>query len=228
MGPYCTRACRFCAVEKGQPLPLDATEPTRVALACKQLGLRQVVITSVTRDDLADGGAGHFARTIAAVRKQLPDTILEVLTPDFAGNQDVLAEIIGARPDVWGHNLETVAELYPLVRFKADYKRSLAILRWIKELDSSIYTKSGLMLGLGETESQVMRLLKDLREVDCDFLTIGQYLQPTKDSLPVREYIRPQVFDDYRERAYEMGFRHVLSQPLARSSYQAGLNNRNP
>jgi lipoic acid synthetase len=215
-------------VHKGSPQALDDTEPQRVAKVCKQLKLRQVVITSVTRDDLPDGGAGHFARTILAVRKQLPAIELEVLTPDFGGQREVLADVAAAKPDVWGHNLETVAELYPIVRSAADYKRSLNILHWIKEYNASIYTKSGLMLGLGETESQVLQVLEDLRKANCDFLTIGQYLQPTRHSLPVKEYIRPEVFESYKEKAMALGFSRVMSQPLARSSYHAGLKPETP
>lgn len=223
MGSCCTRACRFCAVEKGIPKALDVAEPQKIAQACKQLGLRQVVITSVTRDDLPDGGAGHFAHTILALKRQLLKTEIEVLTPDFEGNPDALAKISAAGPDVWGHNLETVPELYPVVREKADYRQSLFVLHQIKEYNPLIYTKSGLMLGLGETESQVMRVLNDLRGVDCDFLTIGQYLQPTRKNLPVKEYIKPEVFERYWERASEMGFKKVMSQPLARSSYHGGI-----
>ncbi len=219
MGSCCTRACRFCAVDKGVPKILDDTEPQKIAQACKQLGLRQVVITSVTRDDLPDGGAEHFAHTVLAIRSRLPRTEIEVLTPDFEGNPDALAKVSAARPDVWGHNLETVPELYPIVRDKADYGQSLFVLRWIKEHNPLIYTKSGLMLGLGETESQVMKVFADLREVDCDFLTVGQYLQPTRKNLPVKEYIKPEVFGRYREKTTEMGFKKVMSQPLARSSY---------
>jgi lipoic acid synthetase len=223
MGSCCTRACRFCAVDKGVPKILDDTEPQKVAQACKQLELRQVVITSVTRDDLPDGGAEHFAHTVSAIRKQLPKTKIEVLTPDFEGNPDALAKVSAARPDVWGHNLETVSELYPVVRSKADYGQSLFVLRWIKEHNPLIYTKSGLMLGLGETESQIMQVLADLRKVDCDFLTIGQYLQPTRKNLPVKEYIKPEIFEYYREKATKMGFKNVMSQPLARSSYHEGI-----
>ncbi len=220
MGDRCTRTCRFCAVENETPSALDDTEPRRIAQACKAFGLQQVVITSVTRDDLPAGGAEHFARTISAIRKKVPSIELEVLTPDFKGQHDALATVAAAGPDVWGHNLETVAELYPAVRAGADYKQSLKVLDWIKQHADSIYTKSGLMLGLGETRPQVMRVLEDLRAVDCDFLTVGQYLQPTRNSLPVKEYISPAVFADYKQSAIELGFRYVISQPLARSSYQ--------
>ncbi len=220
MGDHCTRSCRFCAVEKAIPNPLDETEPQRVAVACEQFALRQVVITSVTRDDLPDGGAEHFARTILAIKSKVPSIEVELLTPDFKGKPTALATVAEAGPDVWGHNLETVAELYPVVRTGADYKHSLDVLRWIKRHTDSIYTKSGLMLGLGETKPQVLRVLGDLRNVDCDFLTIGQYLQPTRKSLPVKEYITPAVFEEYKKSALELGFRQVISQPLARSSYR--------
>lgn len=220
LGSLCTRSCRFCNVESSSPLPPDPDEPERVAKAAKEMGLRYVVITSVTRDDLQDGGASHFAATIRAVRRQLPDSGIEVLTPDFKGDIKALKTVLEAHPDVFNHNIETVPRLYSVVRPQADYGRSLMVLRMAKEL-SGIRTKSGIMVGLGEEIEEVVNVMKDLRDVGCDYITIGQYLRPSKRNLPVREYIRPEVFDRYREIAKRLGFRGVASGPLVRSSMNA-------
>lgn len=221
LGKICTRNCRFCAVNKGRPESLKPGEPFKVGEAVVKLGLKHVVITSVTRDDLADGGAGHFALTIKAVHNLSPGTSVEVLIPDFLGSVEALRLVTAARPEIIGHNIETVPRLYSRVRPQADYRRSLEVLDMVKRLDPGISTKSGIMLGLGETESEVIEVLTDLREVGCDFVTLGQYLQPTKQHLPVQEFITPEVFEKYGRRAEEMGFSHVVSTPLARSSYHA-------
>ncbi len=223
LGDRCTRACRFCAVGHGPPQPLDEAEPERVAEAAFRLGLQHVVITSVTRDDLPDGGAGAFAATIRAVRRRLPDACVEVLIPDFGGSNAALEEVVNARPDVLNHNLETVPRLYPLVRPRADYRRSLSVLAQTKALAPQIVTKSGLMVGLGERVSEVMQVMADLRAVGCDLLTIGQYLQPTERQLPVARFIPPEEFDGYRETGEAMGFAGVAAGPLVRSSHQAGI-----
>lgn len=220
LGFHCTRNCGFCNVESSLPLPVDPNEPERVAMAAKEMGLRYVVITSVTRDDLPDGGASHFAETIRAVRRHLPNVGIEVLTPDFKGDVNALRVVLEARPDVFNHNIETVPRLYSEVRPQADYKRSLTVLKIAKEL-SKVKTKSGLMVGLGEEFDEVVAVMKDLRESGCDYLTIGQYLRPSKKNLPVKEYIRPEVFDRYREEALKLGFKGVASGPLVRSSMNA-------
>lgn len=222
LGDRCTRACRFCAVGHGAPQPVDETEPERVAEAASRLGLQHVVITSVTRDDLPDGGAGVFAATVHAVRRRLPDACIEVLIPDLGGSYAALETILISRPDVLNHNLETVPRLYPLVRPRADYRRSLSVLAQTKALAPQIVTKSGLMMGLGERVSEVLGVLSDLRAVGCDLLTLGQYLQPTEHQLPVVRYLPPEEFDWYRDKAESMGFAGVASGPLVRSSHQAG------
>lgn len=221
LGPVCTRNCRFCAVPKGTPRPVDPGEPRRVALAAAELQLRHVVITSVTRDDLPDGGAGQFAATVTAVREALPEATVEVLTPDFRGRPAALEKVMAAGPRVFNHNVETVPRLYPAARPQADYRRSLEVLRRAKEMRPGILTKSGLMVGLGEREEEVLAVLADLRSAGCDAVTIGQYLRPSKAHLPVREYLTPETFARYRARAREMGFRYVASGPLVRSSYLA-------
>ncbi len=221
LGDRCTRNCGFCSVTSSIPLPPDPTEPERVAQAAKEMKLRYVVITSVTRDDLPDGGAEQFARTIKAVRKVVPDVKIEVLTPDFKGDVTALKIVLEAGPDVFNHNVETVPRLYSVVRPQADYKRSLFVLRKARELYPSIPTKSGLMVGLGEKFDEVVMVMKELRDSGCDILTIGQYLQPRKDNLPVVEYIHPDVFDRFREIGYELGFSYVASAPLVRSSMNA-------
>lgn len=221
LGPVCTRGCRFCSVAHGPPAPVDPAEPDRVAEAAARLGLAHVVITSVTRDDLPDGGAGQFAATIQAVRRRLPDATVEVLIPDLAGSCAALTTVLTAGPDVLNHNLETVPRLYPLVRPGADYHRSLGVLTWAKSQAPQMITKSGLMLGLGERAMEVLRVLYDLRQARCDVLTLGQYLQPTARQLPVARYISPPEFAGYQEQAEALGFRAVAAGPLVRSSHQA-------
>ncbi len=221
LGSSCTRNCSFCAVESSNPKPVDESEPERVALAAKELGLKYVVITSVTRDDLKDGGAGYFAETIKAIRKHLPGAKVEVLTPDFKGDYDSIKTVIESGPDVFNHNVETVPRLYKYVRPQANYIVSLNVLLNAKTIAPSIAAKSGFMLGLGETYNEVVEVLKNLRKVGCDVVTIGQYLRPTKKNLPVREYIRPEIFNDYKEIALDLGFKYAASSPLARSSMNA-------
>ena len=221
LGSTCTRNCRFCDVEKGRPTPVDPDEPENLAKATKELKLRHVVITSVTRDDLADGGADQFVKCIEKVRERSKGTSIEVLIPDLQGNEDALAKIVAAAPEIINHNVETVPSLYKNVRPMANYQQSLDVLANVKKMNTKIFTKSGIMLGLGETEEEVVRLFADLREVDCDFLTVGQYLQPSKKHHPVIEYVHPDIFKDYEKIAYEMGFKHVASGPFVRSSYNA-------
>ncbi|MDP2752978.1 MAG: lipoyl synthase [Nitrospirota bacterium] len=221
LGSKCTRNCGFCSVESSIPEPLDPEEPERVAMAAKEMGLRYVVITSVTRDDLYDGGAEHFAKTIYAVKKYLPDTRVEVLTPDFKGNLNALNRVLHSKTDVYNHNVETVPRLYPVVRPRADYRRSLNILKYAKKIAPQINIKSGIMLGLGETLDEVIDVLRDLRNAGCELVTIGQYLRPSRLNLPVVEYIRPGVFERLRLKALNMGFKYVASAPLVRSSMNA-------
>jgi lipoic acid synthetase len=222
MGPCCTRNCRFCNVAHAQsPAPPDSEEAVRVAQAVKKLGLRYVVITSVTRDDLADGGAGLFAKTIKEIRARMPHTLMEVLIPDFQGDKHALQMVIEAHPHVLNHNLETVPRLYPRVRPEADYDRSLLLLKRVTHDQPSIFTKSGLMLGLGEFPDEVEKTLKDLLDSGCSILTLGQYLQPTREHLKVERFIPPEEFDDWKKTALEMGFSEVASGPLVRSSYRA-------
>lgn len=221
-GDRCTRACGFCAVSTAKPLALEADEPDRVAEATRRMGLRHVVITAVARDDLADGGAGHFRRTIEAVRAVNPGIVVEVLTPDFLDRDDAIDTVVAARPDVFNHNLETVRRLTPSVRHRATYERSLRVLAKVKDrLGEAVHTKSGLMLGLGETRAEVSEALRDLRASRCDVLTLGQYLQPTLRHLPVIDFIAPPVFAELRQEAESLGFTHVASGPLVRSSYHA-------
>lgn len=221
LGNTCTRNCRFCAVQGGQPQPPDPDEPRRVALAAARLSLKHVVVTSVTRDDLPDGGAGQFAATIQAIREHLPGAVIEVLTPDFQGKREALAKVLEAGPHIFNHNIETVPRLYPEVRPGANYQRSLEVLKQVKEMAPGIYTKSGLMVGLGETKEEVEQVMADLRKVNCDILTIGQYLRPSPEHLEVKEYIPPEVFDYYGTRGQEMGFLYVAAAPFVRSSYNA-------
>jgi lipoic acid synthetase len=221
-GDRCTRACGFCAVSTARPLALETDEPQRVAEATRRMNLKHVVITAVARDDLADGGAEHFRRTIEAVRAANPGIVIEVLVPDFLGQDDAIETVLSADPHIYNHNLETVRCLTPSVRSRATYDRSLSVLRQVKEKrGDGIYTKSGLMLGLGETEDELMTALADLRAAHCDILTLGQYLQPTLKHLPVVEFIPPATFEEYGERARRMGFVHVASGPMVRSSYHA-------
>ncbi len=221
LGRICTRDCGFCAVEHGLPAPLDEAEPEHVAQAVKKMGLRYVVVTSVTRDDLPDGGASQFARTIRAIRELDQGIKVEVLIPDFKGDSNSLNRVLQECPNVLNHNIETVPRLYSSVRPEADYKRSLDLLKRSKEDYPSIPTKSGFMLGLGETKEEVLDLLKDLRDVKCDLLTIGQYLQPRTDRLPVVGYFSPEEFEAYRKLGEEMGFQKVASGPFVRSSFHA-------
>jgi len=221
LGDRCTRDCRFCAVGHGPPEPPDLGEPLRVADAVKAMGLQYVVVTSVTRDDLPDGGAKLFAETISAVREKSPGTQVEVLVPDFQGNMHALLTVVEARPDVLNHNIETVPRLYPSVRPAAAYKRSLELLRQVRHLNPSIPTKSGLMLGLGEALEEVRRTLQDLLGAGCSVLTLGQYLQPSKKHLPVARFLPPEEFEAWKEAALEMGFAGVASGPFVRSSYHA-------
>ena len=221
LGDVCTRACRFCAVTKGKPAPLDPAEPTKVAEAVVGLARRHAVITSDTRDDLPDGGAGAFAETIRAIHREAPGTIVEVLIPDFGGSREALAQVVEAAPEIINHNLETVPRLYATVRPQAVYERSLELLRRVKELNPAIPTKSGLMLGLGETRDEVLAVMDDLRAVDCDMLTIGQYLRPSQWHLEVVEFITPEAFAEYQQIAEGKGFKSVASAPLVRSSFNA-------
>jgi len=221
LGDRCTRNCSFCAVESGIPSPPEPSEPERVADASVTLGLKFVVITSVTRDDLPDGGAGQFAETIKAIKRKNPVIKTEVLTPDFKGDINALKTVLEAGPDVFNHNVETVPRLYARVRAKADYSTSLSILKSAKTHFPDIKTKSGIMVGLGEKGSEVISVMEGLREAGCDFLTIGQYLRPRKENLPVVEYVRPEVFEQYRIKGIEMGFKAVASSPLTRSSMNA-------
>jgi lipoic acid synthetase len=221
MGSRCTRNCRFCSVAQGPAGPPDPAEPTRVAEAARQMGLSYVVITSVTRDDLADGGAVFFAKTIEAVHRQIPSAKVEVLIPDFQGNAHALQTVLNARPDVLNHNIETVPRLYSIVRPQARYRRSLQLLNRVQKYTPGLPTKSGLMLGLGESSEEIHSTLKDLIDAGCRILTIGQYLQPSKAHLPVRRFIPPAEFEKWKSSALEMGFSEVASGPFVRSSYHA-------
>ncbi|UCG06895.1 MAG: lipoyl synthase [Desulfobacterales bacterium] len=221
LGSRCTRNCRFCSVDAGPPKPPDPDEPVRVADVARRMGLKYVVVTSVTRDDLPDGGAGIFAKTIIEIRREIPDACVEVLIPDFQGSAQALKTVLQARPDVLNHNLETVLRLYPLVRPGADYKRSLELLRSVQSFGFCTPTKSGLMLGFGEDPGEIKQVLEDLLQVSCRMLTIGQYLQPTKHHLPVKRYIPPEEFEHWRDIALDMGFSEVASGPFVRSSYHA-------
>ncbi len=221
-GDRCTRACAFCAVTTAKPLALEADEPERVAEATRRMRLRHVVITGVARDDLADGGANHFCQTIQRVRELNPETVIEVLTPDFNDQDDSIDQVVAARPHIFNHNLETIRRLTPRVRSKATYERSLSVLAKVKQRGgSAIHTKSGLMLGLGESEAELFETLGHLRGVGCDILTLGQYLQPSLQHLPVVEYVTPERFQEFGDRARDLGFIHVASAPMVRSSYHA-------
>jgi lipoic acid synthetase len=220
-GDRCTRACGFCAVATAKPFALDPDEPNRVAEAVRRMKLSHVVITAVCRDDLKDGGALHFAKVIEAVRAVSPEVIIEVLTPDFNGKEDALKLVVDARPHIFNHNLETVERLTPLVRSRAKYRLSLSVLAKVKEMAPDIRTKSGLMLGLGEKEEEVLQTMDDLLAANVEVLTLGQYLRPSASHLPVVEYLHPSRFDAYGARAREKGFRHVASGALVRSSYHA-------
>jgi lipoic acid synthetase len=222
MGEICTRACAFCNVSTGIPLPLDNDEPNRVAHAVKEMGLEHVVITSVDRDDLADGGAKHFAEVIHAIRDNSPNTTIEILTPDFLRKPGALEVVVAAKPDVFNHNLETVPSKYLKVRPGARYFHSIRLLQRVKELDPNIFTKSGIMVGLGEERNEVLQLMDDLRSADVDFLTIGQYLQPTRKHHPVMRFVTPDEFKSFETIGFTKGFLMVSSSPLTRSSHHAG------
>lgn len=220
LGDVCTRTCGFCSIDKGmKPIKVDPDEPGNIAITAKELGLRHVVITSVTRDDLADGGAGQFALTIKAIRDTISGILVEVLTPDFNGDERSLRSVFDACPDIFNHNLETVPSLYPLVRPQADYRRSLDVLEMAKS--SGIMAKSGIMVGLGEKKSEVKDVLRDLFDAGCDAVTIGQYLRPTRNNLEVKEYVEPEVFLEYEAYGKELGIKYVYSGPFVRSSYNA-------
>jgi lipoic acid synthetase len=221
LGSRCTRGCKFCNIQRETPVHPDFEEPMNVAEATKVLGLKHVVVTSVTRDDLADGGAYHFAATLHQIKKQNKNVTTEILIPDFMGSTKAIRTVMDAEPDILNHNVETVPRLYKQIRCKANYERSLKLLRAAKRMSARIRTKSGLMLGLGEKEEEILSVMRDLHEVKCDILTIGQYLQPSKDHICVHEYIKPEDFLRYKEIALNMGFRHVESAPFVRSSYNA-------
>lgn len=227
LGNLCTRGCGFCSVPKGNPrihdMALDPAEPANVARMAAEMKLRYVVITSVNRDDLEDGGSNHFAETVVRVKQALPNARVEVLTPDFDGNLPAAARVLDAAPHVFNHNMETVPRLYRKVRPQADYQQSLDVLRFAREHRREVLTKSGFMVGLGETVDEVRQLLRDLRAHDVDVATIGQYLQPTRRNLPVAEYVTPERFEEYREFGLSLGFKMVFSGPLVRSSYMADL-----
>jgi lipoic acid synthetase len=221
-GDRCTRACSFCSIAAAKPLPLDPDEPKRVAEATKRLGLKHVVVTAVARDDLADGGAEHFQKTIEAIREFNPGIVIEVLTPDFQDDDASIDMVLAARPHIFNHNLETIRRLTPSVRHRATYDRSLSVLGKVKQkAGERVYTKSGMMLGLGETEAEVVQAMRDLRAANCDMLTLGQYLQPTLQQRAVVEFVTPAQFDAFGEMARTLGFVHVASGPMVRSSYHA-------
>jgi lipoic acid synthetase len=221
LGNLCTRRCAFCAVAKGQPAPVDPEEPSRIVQCARELRLQYVVITSVTRDDLPDGGAYQFAETIKALRRIPHGPRVEVLTPDFGGSLPLLATVVGARPDVFNHNVETVPRLYGRLRPLADYRRSLFILEEAKRTAGAMMTKSGIMVGLGECRQEILAVMRDLRQAGCDLLTIGQYLRPSPRHYPVKAFVSPQLFEEYRLIAQDLGFLRVYSAPLVRSSFHA-------
>jgi lipoyl synthase len=221
LGDVCTRACGYCAVTSGRPGSLDNDEPKRVAVAVRAMGLRHAVVTSVNRDDVRDGGSGIFAETIRWIRRLSPQTTVEVLIPDFGGDLDALSAVVEARPEIVNHNVETVPRLYRVARHKGRYERSLELLRRVKQLDPEIRTKTGMMLGLGETMAEIAAVLRDLRGADCDVLTLGQYLRPSARHLPIARYYTPDEFDELARLARSLGFLHVEAGPLVRSSYHA-------
>ena len=221
LGDVCTRNCRFCAVCKGTPVAPDPQEPDNVATAAQALRLSHTVVTSVTRDDLPDGGAEHFAKCIHALKERLPESTVEVLIPDFKGNQEALQTVLDARPEILNHNVETVPRLYPSVRPMARYERSIELLRRVKEMSDGIFSKTGIMVGLGETVDEVLAVMDDLIAVGCDILTIGQYLQPSQEHIEIAEYVHPDQFEAYKRIGLDKGFKYVASGPLVRSSYNA-------
>ncbi len=221
LGSICTRGCRFCNVSKGKTQPVDPEEPERVAIAVQQMGLRHVVVTSVTRDDLPDGGAGSYAATLSAIRRYNPESTIEVLIPDFEGSMDALRLVIRERPDIINHNIETVPRLYKRVRPGAIYQRSLMLLDEVKKANPAITAKSGLMVGLGEEYEEIIRVMKDLRDAGCEILTIGQYLSPGRQHLPVDRFYHPDEFHELKSKGSELGFTYIESGPLVRSSYHA-------
>jgi lipoic acid synthetase len=221
LGDICTRGCRFCDVKRGIPLPADQDEPKRVAEAVKQLELHYAVITSVTRDDLPDGGASIFVRVIQEIKSSIPDCMVEVLIPDFAGSTESLRVVLQAKPDVLNHNMETIKRLYPTVRKGADYQRSLDLLRKVKGIDKDVIVKSGMMIGLGESWDEIIELMRDIKDAGCELLTIGQYLSPSEDHIPITKFYHPDDFSKLKDIGEKMGFVHVESGPLVRSSYHA-------
>lgn len=221
MGDVCTRNCRFCAVEGGRPESLDPNEPVRLAEAARDLGLKHVVITSVTRDDLPDGGANHFAQTINAIREMGLNASVEVLVPDFNGSEESVEIVVRERPDVFNHNVETVPRMYKEIRPEAEYQRSLKILKAAKRMGEGIVTKSGIMVGLGETRQELLDVMSDLRQAGCDFLTIGQYLRPSENNAPVMRFLPPEEFSQLESEGKQMGFQGIASAPFVRSSYRA-------
>jgi lipoic acid synthetase len=221
LGAHCTRHCAFCAVGHRRPTTVDPEEPAKIAEAARELNLKHVVITSVTRDDLPDGGSGHFVETICALRRELPHSTIEVLTPDFQGDRGAIRAVAEAGPDIFNHNVETVPRLYPAIRSSADYRRSLDLLLHVKGCAPELPTKSGLMVGLGENEDEVIAVMRDLRDVGCELLTIGQYLRPRRENVPVVEYVPKERFVEYERLGYELGFQMVMSEPLVRSSFRA-------
>lgn len=223
LGRHCTRACSFCNVDKSAPLPPDPDEPRRVAEAVLQFGLKHVVVTSVTRDDLPDGGAWYFAETVSSIRKKSPSVTIEVLIPDFKLSPEAIKAVIDSRPDIIAHNVETVPSLYAKVRQGSDYNRSLEVLRMVKDVLPGMKTKSGIMLGLGESGDEVLGVIRDLRSAGCDFLSIGQYLAPSLRHYPVKEHIPPEKFMELKEKGAQAGFLHIESGPYVRSSYMAGI-----
>lgn len=226
LGDVCTRNCKFCAIPSGKTAIVDPEEPAHLAEAALKLKLNHIVITSVTRDDLPDGGSEQFAKCINAVREVLPKSSIEVLIPDFQADEKALDIVIKAKPEIINHNVETIPSLYEIARPMADYQQSLRVLQYVKEKDPTIYTKSGIMLGLGETKPEVLSLFDDLRAVDCDMLTIGQYLPPSHQHVSLKEYVKPEVFEEYKQAALAKGFKYVASAPYVRSSYNAleGIN----
>ncbi len=221
LGDICTRNCAFCSVTSAKPLPPDPKEPENIALASKELGLKHVVITCVSRDDLEDGGAGQFALTLEAIHRILPDATTDVLVSDLKTQKENIKIVLDQKPDIFAHNLETVPRLYDTCRSMADYKNSLKVLAMAKEIDLNQYTKCGLMVGLGENKDEIVAVMKDLRAVDCDFITIGQYLRPGPDNLEVVEFITPEIFEEYKKIGEDLGFTYVASSPFVRSSFHS-------